>query len=210
MHGYSPSRTRPLPLPYPQLPSPPLLLQVEQVLSLASDLGLSCVQAFAADSTQLFQRLSGADSTSSSGGSSSSGSEQGRAAAGDERSEDSECSTSGSNSEEGSSRRRQQLQLLLQPESFDYVMLDAPCSALGLRPRLQLEWTLPQLKKLAAYQRAFLHTAVHMLKPGGTLVYCTCTINPGSGAGGGPHQGMFVAVMCCRTLRPAPTKPPGQ
>uniref|UniRef100_A0A383VZZ1 SAM-dependent MTase RsmB/NOP-type domain-containing protein n=1 Tax=Tetradesmus obliquus TaxID=3088 RepID=A0A383VZZ1_TETOB len=63
--------------------------------------------------------------------------------------------------------------------SFDSVLLDAPCSALGLRPRLLVDWTLPALQKLAAYQRALLHSAVHCLKPGGHLVYCTCTINPG-------------------------------
>eukprot|EP00879_Flechtneria_rotunda_P024535 GHRR01026013.1.p1 GENE.GHRR01026013.1~~GHRR01026013.1.p1 ORF type:complete len:345 (+),score=106.45 GHRR01026013.1:400-1434(+) len=68
---------------------------------------------------------------------------------------------------------------LLQPASFDYVLLDAPCSALGLRPRLLMDWKLPTLQMLAAYQRALLHSAVHVLKPGGHLIYCTCTINPG-------------------------------
>jgi hypothetical protein len=67
----------------------------------------------------------------------------------------------------------------LVPGSFDHVLLDAPCSALGLRPRLLLSWDLNQLQQLAGYQRALLHSAVHMLKPGGTMVYCTCTINPG-------------------------------
>lgn len=67
-----------------------------------------------------------------------------------------------------------------QPESFEAVLLDAPCSALGLRPRLLMGWQLPQLEALAAYQRALLHAAVHVLKPGGILVYCTCTINPGA------------------------------
>lgn len=67
-----------------------------------------------------------------------------------------------------------------QPESFDAVLLDAPCSALGLRPRLFMDWRLPQLEALAGYQRALLHAAVHVLRTGGSLVYCTCTINPGS------------------------------
>jgi 16S rRNA C967 or C1407 C5-methylase (RsmB/RsmF family) len=70
------------------------------------------------------------------------------------------------------------------PESFDAVLLDAPCSALGLRPRLLLDWRLQQLQALAAYQRALLHAAVHVLKPGGCLVFCTCTINPGELVGG--------------------------
>jgi len=74
---------------------------------------------------------------------------------------------------------------LLALERYDYVCLDPPCSALGLRPRLQLNWTLKQLDKMAAYQRALLHSAVAMLKPGGRLLYCTCTINPGDGLNGG-------------------------
>lgn len=81
-------------------------------------------------------------------------------------------------------QQQQQPDLLAaaQPESFDAVLLDAPCSALGLRPRLAMGWQLPQLEALAAYQRALLHAAVHVLKPGGSLVYCTCTINPGARA----------------------------
>lgn len=88
-------------------------------------------------------------------------------------------------------QQQQQLAELLaaaQPESFEAVLLDAPCSALGLRPRLLLDWKLPQLQALAAYQRALLHAAVHMLKPGGSLVYCTCTINPG---------GLFRSATLC-------------
>eukprot|EP00775_Hariotina_reticulata_P008168 gene8168-8359_t len=34
-------------------------------------------------------------------------------------------------------------------------------------------------QKLAGYQKALLRSALHVLKPGGCLVYCTCTINPG-------------------------------
>lgn len=40
-----------------------------------------------------------------------------------------------------------------------------------------------QLRALAAYQRALLHTAVALLAPGGTLVYCTCTVNPDENEG---------------------------
>lgn len=59
-----------------------------------------------------------------------------------------ECSVSYSSMGGGSSGGGS----LLQPESFDYVMLDPPCSALGLRPRLQHDWSLHQLRKMAAYQ----------------------------------------------------------
>lgn len=65
------------------------------------------------------------------------------------------------------------------PESFDAILCDAPCSALGLRPRLLQPATLPLLRSTAAYQRRLLDQAVRLLRPGGHLVYSTCTINPG-------------------------------
>lgn len=64
------------------------------------------------------------------------------------------------------------------PETFDKVLLDPPCSALGLRPRLLHAEDDKELAKYASTQRNFLWAAVFLLKPGGTLVYSTCTINP--------------------------------
>ncbi|BBN03828.1 methyltransferase NSUN6 [Marchantia polymorpha subsp. ruderalis] len=67
-----------------------------------------------------------------------------------------------------------------QPQSFDRVLLDAPCSALGLRPRLFAgEETLETLRQHSCYQRKLLDQAVKLVRPGGTLVYSTCTLNPG-------------------------------
>ena len=66
------------------------------------------------------------------------------------------------------------------PQSFAYILLDAPCSALGLRPRLQQTADLPSLLRAAEYQRQMLDAAVALLQPGGSLVYSTCTINPGA------------------------------
>lgn len=66
------------------------------------------------------------------------------------------------------------------PSSFDRVLLDAPCSALGLRPRLFAgEESIESLRKHAKYQRKMFDQAVQLVRPGGTLVYSTCTINPG-------------------------------
>ncbi|CAK9874412.1 unnamed protein product [Sphagnum jensenii] len=66
------------------------------------------------------------------------------------------------------------------PRSFDRVLLDAPCSALGLRPRLFAgQETLESLRKHSNYQRRMLDQAVQLVRPGGTLVYSTCTLNPG-------------------------------
>ena len=63
------------------------------------------------------------------------------------------------------------------PESFDKILLDPPCSALGLRPKLSIQWGLEELKKTANYQKQFIKQAVLLLKSGGTLTYSTCTIN---------------------------------
>ncbi|XP_051152240.1 rRNA (cytosine-C(5))-methyltransferase NOP2C [Andrographis paniculata] len=66
------------------------------------------------------------------------------------------------------------------PASFDRVLLDAPCSALGLRPRLFAgEETIESLRTHAKYQRRMFDQAVQLVRPGGVLVYSTCTINPG-------------------------------
>eukprot|EP01018_Ginkgo_biloba_P025945 Gb_41300 [translate_table: standard] len=64
--------------------------------------------------------------------------------------------------------------------SFDRVLLDAPCSALGLRPRLFAgEETRETLRKNARYQKKMFDQAVQLVRPGGIIVYSTCTINPG-------------------------------
>uniref|UniRef100_J3MSJ7 SAM-dependent MTase RsmB/NOP-type domain-containing protein n=2 Tax=Oryza brachyantha TaxID=4533 RepID=J3MSJ7_ORYBR len=66
------------------------------------------------------------------------------------------------------------------PNSFDRVLLDAPCSALGLRPRLFAgEDTLESLRNHARYQRRMFDQAVKLVRSGGVIVYSTCTINPG-------------------------------
>ncbi|XP_076927138.1 rRNA (cytosine-C(5))-methyltransferase NOP2C-like [Bidens hawaiensis] len=66
------------------------------------------------------------------------------------------------------------------PNSFDRVLLDAPCSALGLRPRLfAAEETVESLRRHGKYQQRMFDQAVQLVRPGGVLVYSTCTINPG-------------------------------
>ncbi|GAM27181.1 hypothetical protein SAMD00019534_103560 [Acytostelium subglobosum LB1] len=63
-------------------------------------------------------------------------------------------------------------------ESFDRVLLDGPCSGLGSRPRFIELNTLLDLKNAVDIQRRLIDNAVPLLKPGGVLVYSTCTINP--------------------------------
>jgi len=65
-----------------------------------------------------------------------------------------------------------------QANTFDRILLDPPCSGLGNRPRLEDSQAWKALQNHAAYQRKLIHNAVPLLKPGGTLVYSTCTINP--------------------------------
>lgn len=68
------------------------------------------------------------------------------------------------------------------PEAFDRVLLDAPCSGEGLfclsDPRTYRPWSLPRVHRLASEQRRLLASAVQALKPGGVLVYSTCTLSP--------------------------------
>ncbi|CAI9582030.1 unnamed protein product [Staurois parvus] len=62
------------------------------------------------------------------------------------------------------------------PESFDRILLDAPCSGMGQRPNMACLLSLKELISYQALQRRLFSTAVELLRPGGTLVYSTCTI----------------------------------
>ncbi|MDO9571958.1 MAG: RsmB/NOP family class I SAM-dependent RNA methyltransferase [Hydrogenophaga sp.] len=64
---------------------------------------------------------------------------------------------------------------------IDRVLVDAPCSGLGtLRRSPDLKWRQnPQtVAAQAALQQAILHSAARLLKPGGRLVYATCSLLP--------------------------------
>lgn len=64
---------------------------------------------------------------------------------------------------------------------FDRVLVDAPCSGLGsLRRNPDARWRLREedLAQLARVQRQILESAASVLRPGGSLVYSTCTIAP--------------------------------
>ena len=63
-------------------------------------------------------------------------------------------------------------------EVFTRILLDPPCSALGLRPRLSHSVTLEELYGYRAYQRQFIDVAIQLLAVGGELVYSTCTYDP--------------------------------
>ena len=67
---------------------------------------------------------------------------------------------------------------------FDAVLLDAPCSATGtIRRHPDVSWTKKpgDLIKLAAMQSRMLDKAFELVRPGGTIVYCTCSLEPEEG-----------------------------
>lgn len=64
---------------------------------------------------------------------------------------------------------------------FDRILLDVPCSNTGvMRRRVELRWRLSpdELQRLVTEQRDLLEHATLLLKPGGTLVYSTCSLEP--------------------------------
>ncbi|WP_425456457.1 16S rRNA (cytosine(967)-C(5))-methyltransferase RsmB [Cohnella pontilimi] len=70
---------------------------------------------------------------------------------------------------------------LLPPQSMDVVLLDAPCSGFGvIRRKPEIKWnkTEQDIAGLAELQGRLLRSAAALVKPGGTLVYSTCTIAP--------------------------------
>ncbi|MGC9153621.1 MAG: PUA domain-containing protein [Vulcanisaeta sp.] len=62
--------------------------------------------------------------------------------------------------------------------SVDRVLIDPPCTDMGVRPKLFDVKTMDLVKSLSEYQRQFIRVAWKLLKPGGILVYSTCTLPP--------------------------------
>ena len=69
----------------------------------------------------------------------------------------------------------------LEPASFDRVLVDAPCSATGVirrHPDIKLLRRPEDAAAFATIQRKILATAFELLRPGGSLIYCTCSVLP--------------------------------
>jgi len=65
------------------------------------------------------------------------------------------------------------------PESFDTVLVDAPCSGTGtLRRNPEIRWRLSpaDIPRLAEQQKEILNRATEVVKPGGRLIYSTCSV----------------------------------
>lgn len=79
-----------------------------------------------------------------------------------------------------------ELQALVAPAKFDRILIDAPCSNTGvMRRRVELRWRvqLSELERLRVVQLGLLQQAAPWLKPGGTLVYSTCSLEPEENSG---------------------------
>jgi 16S rRNA C967 or C1407 C5-methylase (RsmB/RsmF family) len=59
----------------------------------------------------------------------------------------------------------------------DRVLVDPPCTALGVMPKLAIETTMRNVENSADYQRQFLTAASGITRKGGTVVYSVCTIS---------------------------------
>lgn len=66
-------------------------------------------------------------------------------------------------------------------EKFDKILVDAPCSGEGMfrkDPKTLQDWSLERIDRCVGKQNKILETASKLLKPGGILVYATCTFSP--------------------------------
>ena len=67
------------------------------------------------------------------------------------------------------------------PEFFDRVLIDAPCSGEGMFRKEEAavtDWSQETVEMCANRQREILHSGAQMVRPGGRLVYSTCTFAP--------------------------------
>ena len=64
---------------------------------------------------------------------------------------------------------------------FDKILVDAPCSSLGImqkKAEVNKLWSLEKVNRLHEIQVRLLVSAIKMLKAGGEIVYSTCTLSP--------------------------------
>ncbi|WP_018921302.1 16S rRNA (cytosine(967)-C(5))-methyltransferase RsmB [Salsuginibacillus kocurii] len=69
----------------------------------------------------------------------------------------------------------------LEEETFDVVLVDAPCSGLGVikrKPEIKEHMKQGTINEILTLQESILKEAAKLVKPGGRLVYSTCTLNP--------------------------------
>jgi 16S rRNA (cytosine967-C5)-methyltransferase len=85
---------------------------------------------------------------------------------------------------------------------FDGILVDAPCTSTGtIRRHPDVAWLRQEvdIAALAALQKRLLQKAVALLRPGGTLVYCTCSLEPEEG-----EQAISALLAAEPAMRRAP------
>ncbi|NPA26049.1 MAG: NOL1/NOP2/sun family putative RNA methylase [Chloroflexi bacterium] len=90
------------------------------------------------------------------------------------------------------------------PGMFDRVLVDAPCSGEGMfrkDPAARRTWTPKHVQRCAALQRKILRAAAQLVRPGGYLLYSTCTFAPEENEG---TLAWFLARHPEYTLVPIP------
>ena len=66
------------------------------------------------------------------------------------------------------------------PNYFDKIIVDAPCSGEGMFRKSEdarLQWSMKLVESMSRVQKSLVDDAYNMLKPGGTLIYSTCTFS---------------------------------
>ena len=92
-------------------------------------------------------------------------------------------------------------------QSFDRVLLDAPCSGLGaLRRRPDARWRIVQrdIDELVKIQRQLFRQALALVRPGGELVYSVCTITTSETSGFDEWAAQEFPQLVARPLHDAP------
>jgi len=89
-------------------------------------------------------------------------------------------------------------------EGFDGILVDAPCASTGtMRRHPDVAWLRQEadIAALTGLQKRLLQKAITLLKPGGTLVYCTCSLEPEEG-----EQQISALLAAEANVRRAPVK----
>jgi len=90
-------------------------------------------------------------------------------------------------------------------ELFDGILVDAPCTSTGtIRRHPDIGWLRQEadIAALTALQQRLLQRAAMLLKPGGTLVYCTCSLEPEEG-----EQAIAAFLAADSSMRRVPVEP---
>jgi 16S rRNA (cytosine967-C5)-methyltransferase len=85
---------------------------------------------------------------------------------------------------------------------FDGILIDAPCTSTGtIRRHPDVAWLRQEadIGALTALQKRLLQKAATLLRPGGTLIYCTCSLEPEEG-----EQAISALLAAESALRRAP------